>query len=92
MQSGIFEAERLRIVINQTEYVDNTKIEQKAIGRRRKTIEITITASIGLATYPFDRPIKNEIDFFALAKKALDRAKTTGKNKTISASDLKIEK
>ena len=88
MQSGIFEAERLRIAINQTEYVDNTKIEQKAIGRRRKTIEITITASIGLATYPFDRPIKNEIDFFALAKKALDRAKTTGKNKTISAADL----
>ena len=88
MQSGIFEAERLRIAINQTEYIDNTKIELKVIGRRQKKIEITITASIGLATFPYDEPVKNEMEFLALAKKALDRAKTTGKNKTISASDL----
>jgi len=88
MQSGIFEAERLRIAINQTEYVDNTKIERKVLGRRQKIIEISITASIGLATFPYDEPIKNEMEFLALAKKALDRAKTTGKNKTISASDL----
>ena len=92
MQSGIFEAERLRIAINQTEYVDDTKIEQKVLGGRRKKIEIDITTSIGLATYPSAEPVKNEMEFFALAKKALDRAKTTGKNKTVSASDLKIEK
>jgi diguanylate cyclase (GGDEF)-like protein len=90
-QSGIFEAERLRVAINQTEYVDNSKIERKSAGSRRRKLEKTITASIGMATFPFNQPIKNEMEFFALAKKALDRAKTTGKNKTISATDLKIE-
>jgi diguanylate cyclase (GGDEF)-like protein len=90
-QSGIFEAERLRVAINQTEYVDNSKIERKGVGSRRKKMDKEISASIGLATFPFSEPVKNEIDFYALAKKALDRAKTTGKNKTISATDLKIE-
>jgi predicted DNA-binding protein len=45
-----------------------------------------------VATFPFSEPVKNEMEFFALAKRALDRAKTTGKNKTISASDLLAEK
>jgi diguanylate cyclase (GGDEF)-like protein len=91
-QSGIFDAEKFRIAINQTEYLEDSKIERKSAGSRRKKIEKTITASVGVATFPFDRPVKNEMEFFALAKKALDRAKTTGKNKTISATDLLTRK
>jgi len=92
MQSGIFEAERLRTAINQKEYIDDSKIERKAVRSKRKKMEQSITASLGLATFPFIKSVKNEMDLFAIAKKALNRAKTTGKNKTISASDLKIEK
>jgi diguanylate cyclase (GGDEF)-like protein len=91
MQSGIFEAERLRIAISQKEYVDNSKIERKGVRSKRKKMEKTITVSIGIATSPFIEPVKNEIEFFAFAKRALDRAKTTGKNKTISANDLLTE-
>jgi GGDEF domain-containing protein len=87
-QSGIFDAEKFRIAINQTEYLEDSKIERKSAGSRRKKMEKSITASVGVATFPFDDPVKNEMEFFALAKKALDRAKTTGKNKTISAADL----
>jgi len=87
-QSGIFDAEKFRVAINQTEYLDNWQIERKSAGSRRKKMEKTITASVGVATFPFEEPLKNELEFFALAKKAVDRAKTTGKNKTVSATDL----
>jgi hypothetical protein len=55
-------------------------------------MEKTITASVGVATFPFEEPLKNELEFFAWAKKAVDRAKTTGKNKTVSATDLLTRK
>jgi diguanylate cyclase (GGDEF)-like protein len=91
-QSGIFDAEKFRIAINQTEYLENSKMDRKGAGSRRKKIEKTITASVGVATFPFEETLKNEVQFFALAKKAVDRAKTTGKNKTISATDLLTKK
>jgi diguanylate cyclase (GGDEF)-like protein len=91
-QSGIFDAEKFRIAINQTEYLENSKMDRKSAGSRRKKMEKTITASVGVATFPFEEPLKNEMQIFALAKKALDRAKTTGKNKTISATDLLTKK
>jgi diguanylate cyclase (GGDEF)-like protein len=91
-QSGIFDAEKFRVAINQTDYLEDSKIERKSAGSRRKKLERTITASVGVATFPFDEPVKDEIEFFALAKKAVDRAKTTGKNKTVSATDLLTSK
>lgn len=91
-QSGIFDAEKFRIAINQTGYLENSKLERKGAGSRRKKKEQIITASLGVATYPFEKPVKNEMEFFALAKKAVDRAKTTGKNKTVSATDLLTRK
>ena len=91
MQSGIFEAERLRIAINQKEYVDDSKISRKGVRRKRKTMGKPITVSLGLATFPFMESVRNESEFFALAKRALDRAKTTGRNKTIAAWDLNID-
>ena len=87
-QAGVFEAEHLRIALNQTEYLDDSVFDRKKSGHKRKKSEKTITASFGVASYPYKTELKNETEFFALAKKALDRAKTTGKNKSISALEL----
>ncbi len=86
-QVGIFEAERLRIAINQTTYIDDSLLEKNASHRRKKD-DLNVTASLGVASIPTDDPVKNEMDFFVLAKKALGRAKTAGKNKTVSAVGL----
>jgi diguanylate cyclase (GGDEF)-like protein len=86
-QVGVFEAERLRIAINQTTYIDDSLLEKNESHRRKKD-GMNVTASIGVASIPADDPVKNEMDFFALAKKALGRAKMSGKNKTVSAVGL----
>ena len=88
MQNGIFEAERLRVAINQTEYIDKDLLEDDDNLKRRKRDEINITASLGVGAFPFDKLLKNENDLFEWTQKALNRAKTTGKNKTISAAEL----
>jgi diguanylate cyclase (GGDEF)-like protein len=87
-QGGVFEAERLRVAINQTEYIDDSLLDRKGEGSRRKKEDKTITASFGVASYPFEEPVKNEIEFFGWVRKALDRAKAKGKNKTVSATEL----
>jgi two-component system cell cycle response regulator len=86
-QVGVFEAERLRVAINQTTYIDDSLLDKRESHRRKKD-EMNVTASFGVASIPSDFPVKNEMDFFALAKKALGRAKTAGKNKTVSATGL----
>jgi diguanylate cyclase (GGDEF)-like protein len=87
-QGGLFESERLRVVINQTEYIDESLLKNTAFSGRIKKQESMITASLGVATYPCERPLRNETELIGLAKKALSQAKTTGKNKTVSAADL----
>lgn len=87
-QSGVFEAERLRIAINQTDYIDQTLMAEKENRLRKQKSKIILTASLGVASYPADDPIKNENELINRAKKALDRAKTTGKNKTVSIVEL----
>jgi len=79
-QGGFFEAERLRVSLSQTDYVDEfiTNI------RRRKNEIADITASIGVATYPAEEKMETEKELFSRAKLALDRAKTSGKNKTFT--------
>ncbi len=80
VQGGFFEAERLRVSLNKSNYVD-----EFLIGDRRRRNEIKqVTASIGVATHPGEISVNNEKELFDLAKKALDRAKTSGKNKTFT--------
>jgi len=87
-QSGVFEAERLRVAISQTEYIDNSWLEKSDKLKRSKRHETDITASLGVASFPFEGSTHNENDLIEWAQKALNRAKTTGKDKTISAMEL----
>jgi diguanylate cyclase (GGDEF)-like protein len=83
VQGGFFEAERLRVSLNQNNYVD-----EFLIGKRRRRNEIKhVTASLGVATHPDESDISSEKELFDRAKKALDRAKAGGKNKTFSFSN-----
>jgi len=79
-QGGYFEAERLRVALGQTDYTDDFMTHR----RRRKNDLSTVTASIGVATYPSEQKITAEKELFNQAKKALDKAKTSGKNKTFT--------
>jgi len=88
-QGGVFEAERLRVVVNQTEYIDSSMLNNEQLSGRLRKQSFNITASFGVATYPCELPMKNEAEFFSLAKKALSQAKASGRNKTISAADLR---
>lgn len=83
-QGGFFEAERLRIALFQIDY--NEKFLREIIDSKqwRKIEKKPITVSAGVGTYPTEEEIRTEKDLFSIAKKALDRAKTGGKNKTVS--------
>jgi two-component system cell cycle response regulator len=86
-QGGFFEAERLRVSLNQAQYIDEFLSDIKNIQRRRKLDYKNLTVSLGVATWPAEQSIKNDKELFAQAKKALDKAKMSGKNKTVSTSD-----
>ncbi len=79
-QGGYFEAERLRVALDQTDYTDEFMTNKP----RRKNDLATVTASIGVGTYPSEQKIASEKELFGRAKKALDKAKTSGKNKTFT--------
>ncbi len=79
-QGGYFEAERLRVALGQTDYTDDFMTHR----RRRKNDLATVTASIGVATFPSEQNITAEKELFNQAKKALDKAKTSGKNRTFT--------
>ena len=49
---------------------------------------VSIAKDSGVGTFPFDKSLKNENDLLEWTQKSLNRAKTTGKNKTISATEL----
>jgi two-component system, cell cycle response regulator len=83
-QGGFFEAERLRVALDKTDYTDDFM----TVKRRRKNDLATVTASIGVATYPSEQKITTEKELFNQTKKALDKAKTSGKNKTITFERL----
>ncbi len=83
VQGGFFEAERLRVSLNQSNYVDEFLVRNR---HRRNEIK-EVTASIGVTTHHGETPLNNEKELFDLAKKALDRAKASGKNKTFSFSN-----
>jgi diguanylate cyclase (GGDEF)-like protein len=88
MQRGIFEAERLRTAINQTDYIGEEMPDIKEAGRIKKKSLRFITASIGVATNPSEISIKNDEALFQWAVKALNQAKKTGKNKTIALNEI----
>lgn len=83
-QGGYFESERLRVALNQANYLDEFLIEMQSPKRKRKFETQELTVSIGIATGPENKEVKSEQDLYKLAKKALDEAKRSGKNKTFT--------
>ena len=83
-QSGHFEAEHVRVAINQTELLDNDMLEMLKVNRRQKNEYQYLTVCTGVATYPSPCCCKTEKEFLSLAKQALEKAKSEGKNKTAS--------
>lgn len=69
-------AERIREAIETYKFV--------LAGRR-----VVVTASLGIATYPDDATIKQEL--IQIADKALYKAKSTGKNKVCSSEEEEVE-
>jgi diguanylate cyclase (GGDEF)-like protein len=86
LQSGHFEAEHLRVAINQTELLDDEMLTLLKVNRRQRNEYKYLTVSAGVATYPTPCCCKTEKQFFSLAKQALEQAKSEGKNKTVSIS------
>jgi len=82
-QGGYFEAERLRIALGQTNYMEDFLLEIQTFGKARKRVELDdLTVSIGISTYPAENEIATEKDLMRIARAALDRAKLAGRNKT----------
>ena len=81
-QGGYFEAERLRIALGQTNYIDDFLLDLKNNKQRKRSEIDNLTVSIGIATYPTENEIGTERDLLKIARQALDRAKQAGRNKT----------
>lgn len=81
-QTGFFEAEKLRITLNQYEYLDESVLELQSI--RSYEGYKNITVSIGIATHSEINPSKTAKLLLEKAKEALAKAKSTGRNKTYS--------
>jgi diguanylate cyclase (GGDEF)-like protein len=83
-QSGYFEAEHLRVAINQTELLDDDMLDMLKVNRRQRNEFKYLSVCTGVATYPTPCCCKSEKEFFSLAKKALEQAKSEGKNKSVA--------
>ncbi len=85
VQGGYFEAERLRIALGQTNYIEDFLLDIQSTKPRKRSAEVdNLTVSIGFATYPMENEIATEKDLLRIARMALDRAKLAGRNKTKS--------
>jgi two-component system cell cycle response regulator len=81
-QGGYFEAERLRIALGQTNYIEDFLLELQSTMPRKRSEADSLTVSIGIATYPAENEIATDKDLIRIARAALDRAKLAGRNKT----------
>ncbi len=84
VQGGYFEAERLRIALGQTNYIEDFLLEIQSTKPRKRAEVDNLTVSIGIATYPTENEIATEKDLIRIARMALDKAKLAGRNKTKS--------
>jgi diguanylate cyclase (GGDEF)-like protein len=87
-QGGYFEAERLRVALGQTNYLDDFLLDLKNNKQRKRSDLDNLTVSIGIATYPAENEIGTEKDLMKFARQALDKAKLAGKNKTKALGKL----
>ncbi len=88
VQGSFFEAEKLRISLDGASYLDENIIDLENMKRKRKIDLNKITVSLGVATYPTDQKINTEKELFNLAKMALLKAKSIGRNQTVVYSEI----
>lgn len=83
-KTAFFEAERIRTVVHQTEFLDASLLELTGASRKRQQNVQNITVSIGVSSLSSGIS-KN--DFLKQAEEALSRAKSLGRNTTIRFSE-----
>jgi len=84
---AFYEAERIRSAVNQTQFFDQDFYELKKLSPKRKQDYQHVTVSIGLVEVDL-KNIKTIESVLELAEKALQQAKSKGRNQTIRFSKL----
>lgn len=86
-----YEAERIRSAIDQTQFFDQDFYELKKLSPKRKQSYQRITVSAGLTEVDVSK-LKKKDSPLEFAEKALEFAKSNGRNQTVRYSKLKSEK
>jgi len=87
-QGAFFEGEKLRVSLEGADYVSDIMIDVKNTIRRRKIDLNNITVSIGIATFTPGMTINSEKRLIDYAKKAIVKAKSSGKNRTVAYNEV----
>lgn len=84
---AFYEAERIRSAVNQTQFFDQNFYELKKLSPKRKQDYQHVTVSIGLVEVDL-KNIKMIESVMGLAEKALQQAKSNGRNQTVRFSKI----
>lgn len=88
-QGAYFEAERIRTVLSNGEYIEDELIDSSQFSRRRITELQNVTVNLGVTTFSGDTvSISNEKDLINQARQALKASADSGKNKTVHYEKL----
>lgn len=87
---AFYEAERIRSAIDQTQFFDQDFYELKKLSPKRKQDYQRITVSIGITEVNLPE-LKKGVEPLEFAEKALDFAKSNGRNQTVRFSKIKVE-
>ncbi len=83
-----YESERIRSAVDQTQFFDQNFYELKKLSPKRKQDYQKITVSIGLAEIDL-KTVKKKDPILENAEKALQQAKSSGRNQSLRYSKLK---
>lgn len=84
---AFYEAERIRSAVNQTQFFDQNFYELKKLSPKRKQDYQHVTVSIGLVEVDL-KNIKMTESVVGFAEKALQQAKSNGRNQTVRFSKI----
>jgi len=88
---AFYEAERIRSAVDQTQFFDQNFYELKKLSPKRKQDYQKITVSVGILQID-PKTVKKTGSYVELAEKALQQAKSSGRNQTYRYSKYKIPK
>ena len=84
-----YEAERIRSAVDQTQFFDQNFYELKKLSPKRKQDYQKITVSLGIVEIELKVSKKKE-QLIEMAEKALQHAKSNGRNQTFRYSKIKL--